>query len=189
MESSAPLVNIDPRPISSPSNAYQEPYAQQGPYPQQSPYPPQGSYPPQGQYPPQSPYPQIGDPSAAPGADPGIALHLGPESQIPDHPGSVLNTPNVPRPTQVLSPQAISAPADLRALKTTCQFGLREYLSLQRKRQRFDASTSTIDLESRIRAQAGVVLGDLRTLQSEVRGLVKAAENHRWRRWVIGGVM
>jgi hypothetical protein len=58
-----------------------------------------------------------------------------------------------------------------------------------RKRQRFDASTSTLDLESRIRAQAGLVSAELRTLHAEVRDLAKSAQNHRWRRWIVGGAM
>lgn len=138
---------------------------------------------PQPIYSPSNPYPQgpVGAQSTQ-----GIALHLGPESQIPDHPGSMVD---VSRPPQTLTPLAPAVPGDLRSLRTNCQFGLREYLSLQRKRQRYDASTSTIDLESRIRSQASVVLGELRTLQSEVRNLAKAAENHRWRKWFVGGAM
>ncbi|KND91575.1 putative methyltransferase-like protein C27D7.08c [Tolypocladium ophioglossoides CBS 100239] len=124
-------------------------------------------------------------PAAPPGS--GITLQLGPESQIPDHPSSMVD---VPRPmAQTMTPVAPTGPIDIRNVKASCQFGLREYLSLQRKRQRFDASTSTFDLESRLRAQANVVLGDLRTLQSEIRSLAKAAESHRWRRWLFGGVI
>jgi hypothetical protein len=81
-------------------------------------------------------------------------------------------------------------PGDIRALKSHCQFGLREYQSLQRKRQRISAaSTSTLEIESRLRNQQGAVLADLQLLGEEVKGLVKAAENHRWRRWLIGGAM
>ncbi|PNY27442.1 Uncharacterized protein TCAP_02632 [Tolypocladium capitatum] len=127
---------------------------------------------------------------ASPPPGPGIALQLRPESQIPDHPGSMVDVPRPMAPTMTpIVPMAPTGPIDIRNVKTSCQFGLREYLSLQRKRQRFDASTSTVDLESRIGAQANVVLGDLRTLQSEIRRLAKAAEDHRWRRWLFGGAI
>lgn len=179
MSSSAPLTNIDPRPISNSPVPYQEPFSQR---PGQS--PPQGSYGEAADYYPQQPYPSGPYSQAAEATSvPGIALHLGPESQIPDHPGSEIGVPQL---QQAITPLA---PLDIRTLRTSCQFGLREYVSLMRKRQRYDASTATVDLESRIRAHSGVVLGDLRLLQDEVRGLVKAGENHRWRKWVIGGAM
>lgn len=200
MSSSAPLTRIEPQRISSPSDPAQRPYAPQQPDPSsaeysiQEPYLSQNQYPPppHGQYPSsaQGPFPSQGQqypPLGEPAPVPGIALQLGPESQIPDHPGSLINIPRPPAET--FSPLAVSAPRDLRALRTSCQFNLGEYLSLQRKRQRLGASTSTLDLESRIRSQAGIVLGDLRMLQDEVRGLVKAAENHRWRKWLIGGAV
>lgn len=109
--------------------------------------------------------PRPASPSNAGPYPPGIALQLGPEPRM-----------DVPRPV------------DIRNVKASCQFGLREYLELQRRRQH-SAGASTSGLEPRIMAQANVVLGDLRTLQSEIRGLAKAAENHRWRRWLFGGVM
>ncbi|UNI20484.1 hypothetical protein JDV02_006565 [Purpureocillium takamizusanense] len=135
-----------------------------------------------------------------PGA--GIALHLGPESQIPDHPGSMVGVPQVqppqayypPPPAVAPPPQAVTAAAaagpgqdlDMRDLKTSCQVGLRELSGMQRLRRE---SGGAAGVESRIRAQAGLVLGDLRALQDEVRGLVKAAEDHRWRRWIFGGLI
>jgi hypothetical protein len=121
--------------------------------------------------------------NAVPHPASGIALHLGPDQQIPDHPGSVVD---VPRPTQT---QALSPAKQLRSVRTNCQFGLREYLTLVRKRKRYDASVSTLDLESRIRAQSDNLVGDLRQLHSELRGVVRAAEDHRWRRWIVGGAI
>ena len=127
----------------------------------------------------------IGYPPARPGS--GFALQLGPESQIADHPGSMVDVPR--SMTQTMASVAPTGPIDVRNVKASCQFGLREYLTLQRERQRFDARTPAFDLERRISAQASAVLNDLRTLQSEVRSLAKAAEKHRWRRWLFGGVM
>ncbi|KFA78835.1 hypothetical protein S40288_05474 [Stachybotrys chartarum IBT 40288] len=124
-----------------------------------------------------------------PAASPGIALHLRPEQQIPDHPGSVVGVAP-PRPPRTLSPRPLVPTArDVEALKTNCQFALREYVSLVRSRQRVDASTAALDLEARIRAQAGLVSAELRTLQAEVRDLAKMAENHRWRKWLLGGAI
>ncbi|KPM37623.1 hypothetical protein AK830_g8937 [Neonectria ditissima] len=89
--------------------------------------------------------------------------------------------------TQVEPTVVLNSLRDLQAHKTNCQFGLREYLSLQRRRQTGDSAMSPYELDSRIREQAYILVGDLRILQGEVRGLAKVAENHRWRRWIIGG--
>lgn len=139
----------------------------------------------------------------------GIALHLGPENRIPDHPGSAVGysgpphsrplplqqQPQPPPQQQTFAPppsgpymQQYETP-DIRALKQSCQYNLREYLALQRKRQRFDASMSTVDLESRLHSQTGMVLSDLLNLRSEVRNIAKAAQNHRWRKWLVGGIL
>ncbi|KAJ6443182.1 Histone acetyltransferase ESA1 [Purpureocillium lavendulum] len=149
-------------------------------------------------------------PAPIPGPPPGsgIALQLGPESQIPDHPGSIVGVPQLPPqppyppllPQQQQQPVAMASPLplpaqqqqqdqqqlDVRGVKASCQFGLRELLGMQRSQRE---SGGAAGLEPRIRVQAGLVLGDLRMLQDEVRALVKAAENHRWRRWIFGGVI
>lgn len=134
----------------------------------------------------------------------GIAPRLGPEGHIPDHPGSAVDygrpasQPQPPMPTFAPPPQAPMTPApymqeyqmpDIRTLRQSCQYNLREYMSLQRKQGRYDASVSTVDLESRLRTQTGMVLSDLMNLQMEVRDLARAAQNHRWRRWLVGGVL
>lgn len=150
---------IDPRPISSSSNV---PYL---------PPPPLG---------PQS-YHQ-------PGFGQGLALQLGPESQLPDHPGSTMSIPTVPGHT--LTPMAPPVAVDVRNIKASAQFHLREYLSVKRKiRQDGDGSTAVYELESRLRAQAGMVLGDLGTLQAEVRALAKSAQGSRWSRILVGGTI
>ncbi|KAH7324963.1 hypothetical protein B0I35DRAFT_476164 [Stachybotrys elegans] len=198
MDPSARLTSVDPLPASSPSFSQPNinPNASAGPYPR-----PDGSF--NASFNSGNPYPAAPGPGAPPGVglgssappggvDPvaasssGIA-HLRSDQRVPDHPGSILNNP---RPPRTLSPQPLITTArDLKSLKTNCQFALREYLSLVRKRQRFDASTSTLDLESRIRAQAGLVSAELRTLHAEVRDLAKSAQNHRWRRWLVGGAI
>ncbi|KAK7222088.1 hypothetical protein V2G26_010091 [Clonostachys chloroleuca] len=157
---------------------------------------------------------------------PNIALKLGPESQIPDHPhsmnevprasnnyatspgyrgpgphdgvydsgygggggyGPVANAGYAPAPMMTSVSQL---PSDVPSLKSRCQFQLQEYLSLQRKRQRAENSSKVaLDLESRIRSQQGMVLNDLVALQAEVKAMVKSAENHRWRKWLLGGAI
>jgi hypothetical protein len=94
------------------------------------------------------------------------------------------------KPPHQMVPANIPADlGELRALRTNCQFNLREYISLQRQRRSGDASISAYELETRIRNQTTFVLNDLRILQGEVRSIAKEAENHRWRRWIIGGAM
>ncbi|KAF7545999.1 hypothetical protein G7Z17_g8743 [Cylindrodendrum hubeiense] len=144
--------------------------------------------------------------STGPPLDPGIPvpgnpapgipiLPARPESQTPNHQGKPADNmggsmTEVPRPnTQMASTFAPTSLRELQALKTNCQFGLREYLSLQRRRQTGDSAMSAYELDTRIRAQAGTVLSDLRVLQGEVRDIAKEAENHRWRRWIIGGAI
>lgn len=183
-------------------------YSPQNNYTTQS-YNPQNynpqSYDPQG-YTTQPYNPQeYGPPMAATGPplDPGIPLPGNPvppiipvsESQTPNYqgkPGGNMggSTAEVPRPsTQMASTFAPTNLRELQALKTNCQFGLREYLSLQHRRKTGDSAMSAYELDTRIRAQAGTVLSDLRVLQSEVRDIAKEAESHRWRRWIIGGAI
>ncbi|KJZ79505.1 hypothetical protein HIM_00974 [Hirsutella minnesotensis 3608] len=102
-----------------------------------------------------------------------------------------LSAGDVPRPgPQSWTPVAQPVGSvDIRNVRASCLFGLREYVTLQHKRQSYDGSASAMDLESRIRGQANLVAGDLRTLHAEVRELVKHAENQRWRRWLLGGVI
>jgi hypothetical protein len=93
-------------------------------------------------------------------------------------------------PVQTMSPLVTSS-QDIRTTRTSAQFALREYMSLQRKRQQMDptGSMASLDIDERIRAQAGMLSSELRTLREQVSLIVKAAESHRWRRWLIGGIM
>ncbi|GKT85867.1 hypothetical protein Ct61P_03717 [Colletotrichum tofieldiae] len=92
-----------------------------------------------------------------------------------------------PRPAAALNPLATTT-QDLKSVKTSTQFALREYLSLQRKRSRLDGATS-LELENQIRTQGRILLGDLKFLRKEVGALIKDGENHRWRNWLIGGAV
>ena len=113
-------------------------------------------------------------------------------AQIPDHPSSMLDVPrasnNYGRPlTSTLLPQ----PTDIGQLRSQTQYNLREYQALQRRRIHHDgnASTTSLEIDSKLRTQQGMVLASLRQLQDEVKIKVKEAENHRWRKWLLGGAM
>ncbi|KAJ3477455.1 hypothetical protein NLG97_g8834 [Lecanicillium saksenae] len=129
----------------------------------------------------------------------GIALRLGPEGYIPDHPGSTVSfgrpasQPMPPQQTFAPPPTAPMTPApyqqeygmpDIRTLRQSCQYNLREYLALQQEHRRYGGNVT----DQRLRSQTGMVLSDLMNLQVEVRELVRAAQTHRWRKWLMGGV-
>ncbi|KAK6953822.1 hypothetical protein Daesc_003784 [Daldinia eschscholtzii] len=83
--------------------------------------------------------------------------------------------------------QPVSTPftgTDLQSIRTASEFSLAEYIS-QYKRRRYDDPAS----ERRLKAQQSIVLSDLQLLRSEVSDLAKAAEAHRWRRWLLGGLV
>ncbi|KAM0191620.1 hypothetical protein ACHAPA_007124 [Fusarium lateritium] len=137
----------------------------------------------------QSYNPQNYPPVSGPQTGPNNNLPMRPvsESYLPNHPGAMASSI---KPPQQMVPAMV--PADLRelqALRTNCQFNLREYMSLQRQRRGGDSAVSAYELETRIRHQTMMVLNDLRILQGEVRSIAKEAENHRWRRWIIGGAI
>jgi len=77
------------------------------------------------------------------------------------------------------------AGTDLRSIKTACEFSLGEYITLQK---RIYQSSNPQDHE-RFRAQAGIVVSDLRALRSKVSAVIKMAEAQRRRRWLFGGLM
>ncbi len=126
----------------------------------------------------------------------GMALHLGPEGQIPDHPDSVVGFGMPPPPTFAPPPTGSAGMApvsymqepevlDIRSLRESCQHNLREYLDAQQEFRQYGGSAA----DSRLRHQTGMVLSDLMTLQREVGDLARAAQNHRWRRWLMGGIL
>ncbi|KAK1759196.1 hypothetical protein QBC47DRAFT_371260 [Echria macrotheca] len=59
-------------------------------------------------------------------------------------------------------------------------------MAMQRSRLR-NKDDFPAGLDERLRIQASAVLGDLRSLRDEVSVLVKTAEGHRWRRFLVGG--
>lgn len=163
MDSKAtPMRTIDPQPMPEPSSVYTQSYPQE----KQPPY--------------SQPQPQSQSQPNESAKVSNLAMRSG------------LEYGEIVRPFSALDGsrglvQASSA-RDVKALKTNCQYNLGEYLTLTRQRSRYDPSTVS-DLDGRIRMQAGVVLGDLRTLQGEIRDIIKSAEGNRWRRWIIGGAM
>ena len=139
-------------------------------------------------------YPPI---SSAPGPLPGpgvsaTGLPLRPVSDpnlLTDKTKMASNVPgggltDVMRPNAQIAPTvAPSSLRELQGLKTNCQFGLREFLSLQRQRKSGEVTMSSYELDVRLRDTTYTLLSDLKVLQGEVRGIAKEAENHRWRRW------
>ena len=101
----------------------------------------------------------------------------------PQPPPPQLSAEQMPGPASSLPlATATEGRQDLKAIKSTAEFALREYMSLQRSRYR-------VDVEGQLHAQAATVLTDLRRLRRELEAFAKAAESHRWRRWVVGGAM
>lgn len=93
-----------------------------------------------------------------------------------------------PRPgAAALNPLATTT-QDLKSLKTSTQFALREYVTLQRKRNGLGGATS-LELEDQIRNQGRMLLVDLKNLRKQVGIVIRDGENHRWRNWLIGGAV
>jgi hypothetical protein len=170
---------------------YQQPYQQppyQQPYQQTMP----GTMP---QYMPDSlpQHPSPHDLSQPLPPQSGIGLHLGPEAQIPDHPASTYDIPRPPTQTFTGQQQQVAVestpPKNIRNVRASCLFQLREYITLQHKSKRADASVTTLDLQNQLRNQAGLAVLDLKMLQAELREITKKGEEHRWRKWIVGGAM
>ncbi|TDZ49720.1 hypothetical protein CTRI78_v007896 [Colletotrichum trifolii] len=165
-------------PYSHPSDQYQQPA---------KPSDPSAAYPGQPNYGPPPPGPISTVPVQPPVEKmSGPAAYPTPQSQ----PFQQATLAEVPRPSAALNPLAptTTASQDLKSLKTTTRFALREYLSLQRRRGRLEGGTS-LELEDQIRNQGRIVLGDLKILRKEVGVVIKDGENHRWRNWLIGGAV
>lgn len=111
-----------------------------------------------------------------------------PASQAPSY-AAPLMTEQMPGPAIGPSltplPLATATKPSLKDTKLATEHSLREYMTMQRNRYRKD----TLGMEERLRIQASTVLGDLRTLRQEVGDMVKSAESHRWRRFIIGGAL
>ncbi|OLN81063.1 hypothetical protein CCHL11_09400 [Colletotrichum chlorophyti] len=144
------------------------------------------------QHNPSAPYlgPDYGPPP--PGVIPGISSQppieqLAGPANYPTPYSQQASMTEVPRPTATLNPLA-PASQDLKSVKTSTQFALREYIALQKKRGRLEGAASS-ELEDQIRNQGRVLLGDLKTLRKGVAVVIKDAESHRWRNWLIGGAV
>ncbi|KAK7748672.1 hypothetical protein SLS53_000693 [Cytospora paraplurivora] len=107
-----------------------------------------------------------------------------PGAQIPADATSLTNRldQSFPKPVRVYSPQEV--PANIKAARTSVEYGLGQLRDLQQRRYR----SNEVGVEERLRIQAASVLGDLRALRGEVLDVVGAAERHRWRKWLLGGV-
>jgi hypothetical protein len=62
-------------------------------------------------------------------------------------------------------------------------------MTLQNKSKRTDMSMSTLDLQNQMRNQADIVVLELKRLQADLREVARKGEEHRWRRWLVGGAM
>ena len=111
-----------------------------------------------------------------------------PASQAPSY-APPLMTEHMPGPAMGPSLTshnlATTTKPSLKDTKLATEHSLHEYMTMQRSRYRKD----TVGIEERLRIQASTVLGDLRTLREEVGDMVKSAESHRWRRFIIGGAL
>lgn len=88
-------------------------------------------------------------------------------------------------PAPMLTPLPLVEPrTDIRATRSAAEFTLREYMALQRRR--YHSGETETGMRDRLRAAS---LVELRTLRREVSALVKAAEAHRWRKWLLGGAL
>ncbi len=92
---------------------------------------------------------------------------------------------SVPGPAAMASmPLETNSKHGLKDSKSTVEFSLRELMTLQRRRM-----ANEIGVEERLRNQTGAALSDLRVLRKTVSDMAKAAESHRWRRWLLGGAL
>ncbi|KAM3557822.1 hypothetical protein ARSEF4850_004887 [Beauveria asiatica] len=73
---------------------------------------------------------------------------------------------------------------EIDTLRQSCQQNLRGYLALKQEYRRYGGNAS----DGRLRSQTDLVLSDLLGLQMEVRNLAREAQNHRWRKWLMGGI-
>lgn len=86
------------------------------------------------------------------------------------------------RPVRVYSPKEI--PANIKTARSSVEYGLKEMISLQQRRGQIDG----IGFLEQFRSQSANVLGDLNALRGEISDIINAAERHRWRKWILGGL-
>lgn len=164
--SSAPLNNLEPRPMDSPgpTTAVVTTRAdRRDRSPLRQPQPAASQY--AGQY---------------------TGQYAAPEASQYQNQGPSASMTNGPRPGQMNNTQT-PTPPNLRNVRATCEYNLREYITLKAKMQQNNTGLPNHEMSLRLRSHANAAMGDLHSLQSVLKTTVKAAENHRWRRWVVGG--
>lgn len=116
----------------------------------------------------------------------GLTYPGGPPPSAPGSYGPPLSMADqLPRPAHTPLPVATIAKPSLKATLIATESTLREYMNMQRVRR----LKTEPGMDERLRIQAATALGDLRSLREEVADMIKAAEKHRWRRFLVGGVM
>lgn len=86
-------------------------------------------------------------------------------------------------PVRIHTPQNVSQ--DIRSAKAAVEVGLGGLMRLQLER----LENNKADVAERLRSETVNVLGDLKALRDEVSDIARAAESHRWRKWLVGGVV
>lgn len=82
-----------------------------------------------------------------------------------------------------------TGPMDVRLARNNATFAVREYIGLQQRRRKGGGPVPDLELDQQIRFQASRVIEDLSIVREEMRLVIKDAEAHRWRKWLIGGLV
>ncbi|KUI63767.1 hypothetical protein VM1G_10489 [Cytospora mali] len=112
-------------------------------------------------------------------------MYDSPEASVPANATNLTSRPeqSYVKPVRVYSPQEV--PTNIKTARSSVEYGLGQLRSLQQRRYR----PGEVGLEEQLRVQAASVLGDLSVLRGEVSDVLRAAERHRWRKWLFGGVV
>ncbi|KAI0508709.1 hypothetical protein F5B22DRAFT_388965 [Xylaria bambusicola] len=71
----------------------------------------------------------------------------------------------------------------IKSMKIAAESSLREYAALQKQGAVAGGGNE------RLRPQGGLAASDLRALRAEVTAVLKRAQNERWRKWLLGGIV
>ncbi|KJR88296.1 uncharacterized protein SPSK_07675 [Sporothrix schenckii 1099-18] len=91
-----------------------------------------------------------------------------------------------------------AAKSDIRSARASVESGLIRLMELQgQQRQHLQygpgaanvPNSTAAAVQDQLRLQTGSVLRDLRQVRRALYGKAKAAENHRFRRWLVGGLL
>ncbi|KAK8867452.1 U6 small nuclear RNA (adenine-(43)-N(6))-methyltransferase [Apiospora arundinis] len=94
-------------------------------------------------------------------------------------------------------PPRLDGKADrtIKSARSTCEFAAREYLTQLRKIGPANGSSYSVndpmaaEAFARARSQQVLVLDELAALRRSVAVAIKEAEAHRWRKWILGGML